>query len=311
MAMDEKGLGHRLQVARQAAGLTQQTLCQKANLSYSTLAKIERGAIRSPSIFTIQSIASALKVSLDELIGQPSLLSHKQRQHSKNGVGFVYFDINGCLVRFYHRAFVKLAEDSGQLADTIETAFWHYNDQICRGEMSMEEFNASIAKRLNIPSLDWQKYYFEAIEPMPEMHALLRWVSDLYGVGLLTNVMPGFVEVMRQRNLIPDIAYDAIIDSSVVHAIKPEAKIYDIATQRADCPPSELLLIDDSRANLMGAEKSGWNVLWFDDYRPDESAARIRAVLEPLGSSLEQVTPVAEAPLASPSVAEQTAGVPA
>jgi transcriptional regulator with XRE-family HTH domain len=63
MAMDEKGLGKQLQSARQKAGLTQQQLCHKANLSFSTLTKIERGAIKSPSIFTIQSIASALGIS--------------------------------------------------------------------------------------------------------------------------------------------------------------------------------------------------------------------------------------------------------
>src|SRR5665213_3138546 len=104
MAMDEKGLGARLQAARQAAGLTQQALCQKANLSYSTLAKIERGAIKSPSIFTIQSIADALGTSLDNLIGKSdagsSTLPPKVRKYSKSGIRFVYFDINGCLVRF-------------------------------------------------------------------------------------------------------------------------------------------------------------------------------------------------------------------
>ena len=61
---DEERLGKRLQTARQAAGMTQQVLCQRANLSYSTLTKIERGAIKSPSIFTIQSIANVLGVSL-------------------------------------------------------------------------------------------------------------------------------------------------------------------------------------------------------------------------------------------------------
>ena len=69
MAMDEKGLGKRLQGARRAAGLTQQELCHKAGLSYSTLTKIERGAIKAPSIFTIQSIAGALETTLDELLG--------------------------------------------------------------------------------------------------------------------------------------------------------------------------------------------------------------------------------------------------
>src|SRR2546423_14061763 len=105
MAMNEERLGRRLQAARVHAGLTQQALCQKANLSYSTLTKIERGAIKSPSIFTIQSIASALGLGLDELMGTPAASSKPLLRRSKSGVGFVYFDINGCLVRFYHRAF--------------------------------------------------------------------------------------------------------------------------------------------------------------------------------------------------------------
>src|SRR6187431_2630176 len=109
--MDEKGLGKRLQAARQAAGMTQQSLCQKANLSYSTLTKIERGAIKAPSIFTIQNIAGALGVGLDELLGASTLsrarLSSKKR--SRSGITFVYFDINGCLVRFFHQAFTRLS----------------------------------------------------------------------------------------------------------------------------------------------------------------------------------------------------------
>ena len=51
MSKVEVGLGRRLQEARKKANFTQQELCQKAGLSYSTLAKIERGAIKSPSIF--------------------------------------------------------------------------------------------------------------------------------------------------------------------------------------------------------------------------------------------------------------------
>jgi transcriptional regulator with XRE-family HTH domain len=146
MVMDEKGLGKRLQDARRAAGLTQQELCEKANLSYSTLAKIERGAIKSPSIFTIQNIAGALGTSLDELIGIPSPALaipplEAEKHQSKSGVKFVYFDINGCLVHFFQGAFVKLAADTSMPADAIETAFWHYNDEVCRGTINLDDFN--------------------------------------------------------------------------------------------------------------------------------------------------------------------------
>src|SRR5688572_32352185 len=128
-AMDEADLGRRLQKARQTAGLTQQDLCHKARLSYSTLTKIERGAIKSPSIFTIQSIAGALGVGLDELMGRPPIMQNEgPKRRSKSGITFVYFDINGCLVRFFHRAFIRIGQDTGAPADIVETTFWHYND---------------------------------------------------------------------------------------------------------------------------------------------------------------------------------------
>lgn len=279
MAMDEKGLGRRLQAARIQAGLTQQALCHKAGLSYSTLTKIERGAIKAPSIFTIQSIASALGTGLDQLMGASGITTQKRR--SKSGVSFVYFDINGCLVRFYHRAFTRLAEVSGAPADVIETAFWHYNDDVCNGSMSLDEFNRAFAHELGIEKINWLDYYLEAIDPIEAMHDVVRWAGENYRIGLLTNIMPGFVEVMRKEGILPNVSYDAIIDSSVVKAIKPEAKIYEVATKEAGCAPEEILLVDDARTNLMAAEKQGWHVLWFDDYRTEESIKRIKDALEP------------------------------
>lgn len=281
--MDEVGLGKLLQDARKKAGLTQQELCQKAGLSYSTLAKIERGAIKAPSIFTIQSIAGALNTNLNQLMGDfgPALPADTPKRRSKSGVRFVYFDINGCLVRFFHPAFIRLAEHTGQSADVIETAFWHFNDAVCRGDMTMPEFNQAFAEKLGVESIDWESYYFEAIELVTEMQNLIKWASEYYHVGLLSNIMPGFIPRMIKEGVLPQLPYAQIIDSSEVHAIKPEERIFQIAQERAGVAPEEILLIDDSRPNVMMAEKQGWKVIWFDDYRPDESSARVRAALEP------------------------------
>jgi FMN phosphatase YigB (HAD superfamily)/DNA-binding XRE family transcriptional regulator len=281
--VDEQSLGKHLQSARVAAGLTQQELCQQAHISYSTLAKIERGAIKSPSVFTIHRLAGVLDVSLDGLLGDvavaPPKFIPKQKHRSKSGVSFVYFDINGCLVRFFHQAFTRLAEDSGASADMIETTFWHYNDAVCRGELPLDEFNRIMAETCKI-MVDWKQYYMNAVEVIPEMHEVVRWTADNYKVGLLSNIMPGFIEEMIQTKLIPGVPYDAIIDSSVVGAIKPEARIFQIASERAGVTPEEILLIDDSRQNVMAAGQMGWKVMWFDDYRPEESVARVRSSLE-------------------------------
>jgi len=281
--VDEKSLGYRLQAARQAAGLTQQQLCQKAGLSYSTLAKIERGAIKAPSIFTISQIAGVLGTSLDELAGAPGNANAQPaaKKRSKSGVRFVFFDINGCLVRFFQRAFTRLAEETGAPADIIETTFWHYNDAVCKGEMSVADFNKVLAQRLKVPQLDWQAHYLAAIDPIPEMHELVHWAAEHYQIGLLSNTMPGFIEVMRQKGLIPNINYAAIVDSSQVGSIKPEKHIYQAAQTAAQCSAEEILLVDDTRTNVMAAERLGWHVIWFDDYRPAELSKRIRVALEP------------------------------
>ncbi len=276
----EVALGKQLQHARQQAGLTQQQLCNKADLSYSTLAKIERGAIKAPSIFTIESIADVLGVSLDELVGHTVGKTTGGKKTSKSGVEFVYFDINGCLVRFFHRAFTALAQDTNTPAEVIESTMWHYNDAVCRGELSVADFNAILSDKTGQPNIDWMNYYIEAVDPIPAMHDLVLWAAEHYKIGLVTNIMPGFLDALIEKGLIPDVTYDAIIDSSVVHAVKPEKAIYEIATKQAGVDPGKVLFIDDSRGNLMAAERHGWRVMWFDGYETKESAERIQQALE-------------------------------
>ena len=272
-------LAQAIAAARKAAGFTQQELCNTANLSYSTLAKIERGAIKTPSVFTVATIAAVTGTTVEALTGitttQAPTAPAKQYQTAKNGVRFVYFDVNGTLVRFFQRAFTQISADTGASADGIEAMFWHYNDDICKGQMPTEEFNSILAKRIGVPSIDWGKYYLANIEPITELKECVAWVADHYKIGLMTNIMPGLLQQMLQTHILPDVAYDAIIDSSEAGYIKPEPEIYQAAQDMAGCEPAEILLIDDSRPNLMAAERLGWHVLWFDDYRPEEGAKRI------------------------------------
>lgn len=279
----EKALAKAIAAARKAVGLTQQELCNKANLSYSTLAKIERGAIKTPSVFTVATIAAVTGTTVEALTGiqtPPLPVATKEYKTAKNGVRCVFFDVNGVLVRFFQRAFTQIAADSGASADGVEATFWHYNDDICKGQMPTEEFNSILAKRIGVDTIDWSSYYLDNVEPITEMRECIAWASKHYKVGIMTNIMPGLVKQMLERDLLPDIAYDAIIDSSEVGYIKPEAEIYLAAQNLVGCKPEELLLVDDSRPNLMAAERLGWHVLWFDDYRPDEGAKRVTEALE-------------------------------
>jgi HAD superfamily hydrolase (TIGR01509 family) len=279
--MNEKALGKRLQAARKSAGLTQQELCQKAGLSYSTLAKIERGAIKSPSVFTVASIAAATNTPLEQLLEMQTSAQAPEgtKRKSKNGVSFIYLDVNGVLVRFFHRAFSQIAEEAGIGADLVETLFWRHNDAVCRGDMSLADFNSIFDQELHIQGFDWKRYYMASVDPMPGVRELASWIGDNYRVGLMTNNMPGFTQELIASGRIPNLNYDVVIDSAEVKSIKPEEQMYQVAAARAGVPPNEILLIDDGRTNLMAADRLGWHVLWFDDYQPEESIKRAQASL--------------------------------
>ena len=279
-------LGKSIAAARKAVGFTQQDLCAKAELSYSTLAKIERGAIKSPSVFTVAAIAAATGTTVERLTGVASGVvaspapPHIDYKTAKNGVQFVYFDINGVMVRFFQRAFTAISSDTGVSPDSVEAIFWHYNDAVCRGEMTLNEFNVVLAQRLGVPSISWAKYYLGNLDPIPEMHECAAWASENFRIGLLSNIMPGLISEMITLGLLPNLPYTAIVDSSQVGAIKPEPAIYEKATQMAGVPAEAILLIDDGRTNLMAAERFGWHVIWFDAYRSDESEQRVKSALE-------------------------------
>jgi len=283
--VDEQALGKRLQLARKRAGLTQQQLCQKAGLSYSTLAKIERGAIRSPSFITVANIASATATPLEDLLdtqaqgaSSPALADVKKR--SKTGVRFVYFDVNGTLVRFYQRAFTQAAHDLGVAADVVENLFWRYNDDLSRGRISLEDFDRQVSKELAAPKFDWHKYYMNNVQAMPGMSELLHWCGQHYEVGILSNNAPGFIDELKSKGLIPDVQFKTIVDSCKVGAVKPEAKIYEAAQELAAMEAGEILLIDDTRPFLTAADRAGWQVLWFDEDDPGGSITRIKEYLE-------------------------------
>lgn len=53
---------------RKEKGLSQDRLSKFADISHNTIIKIESGAIKSPTIDTVQKIAKALGVSLDDLV---------------------------------------------------------------------------------------------------------------------------------------------------------------------------------------------------------------------------------------------------
>ncbi|MBI4034358.1 HAD-IA family hydrolase [Candidatus Saccharibacteria bacterium] len=280
--VDEKALGAKLQLARKRAKLTQQELCQKAGLSYSTLAKIERGAIRSPSVFTVASIAEATGTPIEKLLDLKRVAAEPadSKKRSKNGVRFVYLDVNGTLARFFEKAFDKVSSQSRKPIETVETLFWRYDRPACEGKLTLAEANKIIGAELGLKNFDWLKYYLLSVEATPGAAEMVGWIAEHYDIGLLSNNWPGFTEALMAKKVIPKVDYAVVIESAKAGCAKPDPKIYAMAQQQAGASADEILLIDDTPAYLTGADLAGWQVLRFDGLDPKRSIARVRQALE-------------------------------
>jgi DNA-binding XRE family transcriptional regulator len=63
-----KTISKNIKKMRAKLGLTQDDLARKADVKYTTLVKIESGAVNKPSVQTMAKIAKALGVLIEELI---------------------------------------------------------------------------------------------------------------------------------------------------------------------------------------------------------------------------------------------------
>jgi len=63
-----KTIGQKIKAWRKKKDITQDALTKKADIPYTTLAKIESGVIQNPSLQTITKIADGLGISLDDLV---------------------------------------------------------------------------------------------------------------------------------------------------------------------------------------------------------------------------------------------------
>jgi len=63
-----KTIGDKIKAWRKKRDLTQDALAKKADIPYTTIAKIESDVIQNPSLQTITKIAKGLEITIDDLI---------------------------------------------------------------------------------------------------------------------------------------------------------------------------------------------------------------------------------------------------
>ena len=71
MTMSPKALGARITALRMGLGESVATLSARSGVAKSHLYKLEAGGLENPTVTTLNGIAKALGITLDELLGNP------------------------------------------------------------------------------------------------------------------------------------------------------------------------------------------------------------------------------------------------
>jgi putative transcriptional regulator len=66
-------LARRIKQLRAKRNWTQQTLAEKAGLSFNAITKIEQGVAEYPTLKTLLKLSKAFGIGLDELVGHKKL----------------------------------------------------------------------------------------------------------------------------------------------------------------------------------------------------------------------------------------------
>lgn len=264
-----------LQAKRKKANFTQKGLAKAADVSYSTLTKLEQGTISSPSITVITNLANALGCDTSELLKEQEL-----KIKPNQDIEFVYFDVGGVLVHWLP-SLHAFAERIHRPDSAVKSIFYEFNDIGCRGKMTMEELQLLIMLRLQVPLKNdgsgkpGVPSWVDDMSPIAPSHKFIRTLIKHHKIGLLTNVFKGYYPDFFEKGLVPNLSYKAVVKSCDLGHVKPERKIFEIATQAARVQPDKILFFDDSRVNVNAARDYGWHAEHFDEYHPSASINRI------------------------------------
>lgn len=197
----------------------------------------------------------------------------------KKSVKFIYFDVGGVLLDWQQGQRIAAEKYHVDVSSihAIDEVYWEHAG---RGGDTTEYMKALAALfHLPEPLPESTDFWTNHHVPILETHALAVALKTSYKVGLLTNAENNSMYHARRKGLLPDIEWDAIVDSSLLGVIKPEKRIYEIAEQMSGVKPNEIFFTDDRPINIEIAKSRGWQGLVFETNNPKKSIQTLRKTL--------------------------------
>ncbi len=201
-------------------------------------------------------------------------------------IQFVYFDVGGVVIRDFSgtNKWDELKRSIGVTAEQdnrFDAFFDQYEPELCVGRdtetlVPIMESQFGLSFPQNYSFLADLVYRFERNE---SIWPVLQEARKKYNIGLLTNVYPRMLDMIYAANLMPDVQWDAIIDSSIEKMQKPQAEIFELAEERCGFRGQEILFIENTKRHVEVAHNFGWQTFLYDPRNLVESNRKFEEIL--------------------------------
>lgn len=203
------------------------------------------------------------------------------------GIKFVYFDVGGVVIRDFSvtRHWNNLKTELGIPAERFsdfEKLWQQYKREICVSR-DVDSLLPIISRQFGVKITSGYSLlrngFVSRFAANPSIYRALRLARKKYRIGLLTDMYKGMLAEIRKRQLLPDISWDVIVDSSVVGYKKPDPKIYQIAEKMADVSGQEILFVENTPKYVAAAREAGWQAYWYDSSDYNRSSQELYKLL--------------------------------
>jgi epoxide hydrolase-like predicted phosphatase len=195
----------------------------------------------------------------------------------------IIWDVGGVLLRTEdHTPREQLAAELGVTRDHLEMAVFagDIGGQAQRGEIGVAELWEAVRQAYDLSQEEvnrFEELFWGGDVLDIKLIDHIRSLKGKYHTGLLSNAWDDLRTVITDRWRIED-AFDTMTISAEEGVMKPDARIYQIALERAGIAPAEVVFIDDFPHNIAGAHVVGMHGILFKN--PDQTLKELDLLLK-------------------------------
>jgi FMN phosphatase YigB (HAD superfamily) len=205
----------------------------------------------------------------------------------EQNISFIYFDVGGVVIKDFSgtNRWNEMMEGWGiseDRKDEMNKRYDAFELEVTVGR-DVEEFVPILKKEFGVKlpeNYSLLQDFVDRFSKNSYLERVLRDIKGKYSLGLLTNMYPGLLAAIKKRGLLPRIAWDVVVDSSVVKHRKPDKEIYEIAQKEAGVAIEEILFVDNTLKNIEMAKEMGWKTYLYDPKNDKKSSEGLKLLLK-------------------------------